>query len=273
MFLSDIFKKIRRLVPFQIRVEYFRLKRTVSNIFKAKEFTTVKATDLTGFKYTIFTHKTRLIREYPEPWYTLQYNKIDNLALIIPNFDNIVLPPNKKFSFWKIGGRTSSRKGFKEGMTLIDGQVSKSIGGGLCQLSNALFWAALHSGFDIVERHRHSMDIFPDTHRDIPFGSGATIFYNYVDLIFKNNLKNNYLFHIYLDDEFLHVEIYSDKKPDLHYKVVEENHTYIKENEKTFRVNELFRLHINNNGDIVRKELICKNKGLVLYDINKKNHA
>ena len=46
--------------------------------------------------------------------------------------------------------------GFVAGRELREGCMVSSIGGGLCQLSNALYAAALEAGCEIVERHAHS---------------------------------------------------------------------------------------------------------------------
>jgi vancomycin resistance protein VanW len=35
----------------------------------------------------------------------------------------------------------------------------------------------------------HGFDFFPDDNRKIPFGTSATVFYNYIDLRIKNNLN------------------------------------------------------------------------------------
>ncbi|MCP4134608.1 MAG: VanW family protein [bacterium] len=259
-------KKIRRMVPFPVRVEYFRMKRTMRNYFNGAAFTTEKGESKGDYPFLCFSHTSRLIRDYPEPWYSLQYNKIENLKLAVAKLGGAILPPNKNFSFWTIVGRTSGRKGYKEGMVLVDGCVSKSVGGGLCQISNALYWTALHLGFEIMERHRHSFDIFPDTKRTVPFGAGATVNYNYVDLVFKNNSTMEYYFDIFLDEEFLHIDVYSNREPELQYRVVEENHVFTEEEGKQYRNNELIRHHINKEGAVVEKEFICANKGLVLYD-------
>lgn len=40
----------------------------------------------------------------------------------------------------------------------------------------------LHSELTVIERWRHSFDVFPDVNRTIPFACGATLSYNYVDL-------------------------------------------------------------------------------------------
>ncbi len=58
-----------------------------------------------------------------------------------------------------------------------------AIGGGLCQLSNALYDVALAAGCEIVERHAHS--------RTVPgsaaaAGRDATVAWNYVDLRFSS---------------------------------------------------------------------------------------
>ncbi len=267
MNIRDFFRKIRRLVPFPLRVEYFRLKRKIRQSLKSEDFTGLKTADNGKFPFEVFHHRSRLVRDYPEPWYTLQYNKINNLNLIIPKITGTVLPPEKIFSFWKLAGRTSARKGFKKGMTLIDGEVTSSMGGGLCQLSNALYWSALNLGFEITERHRHSFDIFPDTNRTIPFGSGATVFYNYVDLAFKNNSEISYLFDVYLDEEFLNIKVFADREMETVYRIEEENHSFCEVEDKIYRQNELFRLHLDREGKVVDKEFICKNNGLVLYEI------
>lgn len=55
-------------------------------------------------------------------------------------------------------------------------------GGGLCQLSNALYAAALDAGAGIVERHAHSQ-LVPGSAAEQ--GRDATVFWNYLDLRFR----------------------------------------------------------------------------------------
>jgi len=57
-----------------------------------------------------------------------------------------------------VGARRALR-GFVAGRELREGCVIPSLGGGLCQLSNALYDAALKAGVEIVERHAHSQVI------------------------------------------------------------------------------------------------------------------
>jgi VanW like protein len=78
--------------------------------------------------------------------------------------------------------RPTRRLGFVRGRELREGCVIASVGGGLCQLSNALYDAALTAGCTIVERHAHSRRL-PGSMAAL--GRDATIFWNYVDLRFR----------------------------------------------------------------------------------------
>jgi vancomycin resistance protein VanW len=69
---------------------------------------------------------------------------------------------------------------------LDDGRLTEGIGGGLCQLTNLLYWMTLHTPLTVVERWRHNHDVFPDAGRTQPFGSGATCAWPVLDLQFEN---------------------------------------------------------------------------------------
>ena len=94
------------------------------------------------------------------------------------------MPAHAVFSFWKQVGRTNRLKGYVAGRELREGCLIPSIGGGLCQLSNALYDAALQAGFEIVERHAHSQ-VIPGSLAEA--GANATVFWNYVDLRFRSH--------------------------------------------------------------------------------------
>ncbi|HTO81829.1 MAG TPA: VanW family protein [Methylomirabilota bacterium] len=114
--------------------------------------------------------------------FILQAGKVENLRIAARRLNGIVIPAGGLFSFWRQLSRPTRWRGFVRGRELREGCVIASIGGGLCQLSNALYDAALTAGCEIVERHAHS--------RRLPGsmaarGRDATIFWNYVDLRFR----------------------------------------------------------------------------------------
>ena len=98
--------------------------------------------------------------------------------------DGVEIPAGEVFSFWKNVGRTTRGRGFVPGRELREGCIIPNIGGGLCQLSNALYAdAALKANFEIVERHAHTRVIAGSLAEQ---GRDATVFWNYVDLRFRS---------------------------------------------------------------------------------------
>lgn len=119
----------------------------------------------------------------------LTAGKIENLRIASKRIHNIEVPANSIFSFWELVGYPGTRQGYVEGREIREGCLVATIGGGLCQLSNALYDAALKAGFEIIERHKHTKVIqgsLAEKDRD------ATVKWNYVNLRFKSK----YLFRI-----------------------------------------------------------------------------
>ncbi len=111
----------------------------------------------------------------------LTAGKVQNLRVALGGLDGVEIEAGAVFSFWKQIGKPVARRGFVKGRELREGCLIASTGGGLCQLSNALYEAALRAGFSVVERHAHSR-IVPGSRA--AQGRDATVFWNYVDLRF-----------------------------------------------------------------------------------------
>lgn len=112
-----------------------------------------------------------------------QRGKVENLRRAGQAIASGLLPAGQVFSFWKQVGRASRRRGYVDGRMIQEGCLVPAVGGGLCQLSNALYDVALRSGCEIVERHGHSKVVpgSASTH-----GRDATVAWNYVDLRFRH---------------------------------------------------------------------------------------
>ncbi|MEJ1239690.1 VanW family protein [Chryseolinea sp. T2] len=114
----------------------------------------------------------------------LTAGKIENLRLAARRLNGIEVDANRTFSFWKHLGNPNIGKGYVVGREIREGCIVPTIAGGLCQLSNALYDAALKANFEIIERHRHTKVIkgsLAEQDRD------ATVKWNYVDLRFRSN--------------------------------------------------------------------------------------
>lgn len=120
-----------------------------------------------------------------EAEWILQAGKIQNLRVAIRDIDGIEIPADKVFSFWEHVGKPTTGRGFAAGRELRQGCIIPSVGGGLCQLSNALYDAALQANLEIVERYRHSQ-VIPGSLAEID--RDATVFWNYLDLRFRSSV-------------------------------------------------------------------------------------
>ena len=109
----------------------------------------------------------------------LQFGKVQNLRVSAALFNGTEVPGHAVWSFWRQLKRTTARRGFAVGRELREGCLIPTLGGGLCQLSGAIYNAALEAGLEIVERHAHS---HPGVGNLAAVGRDATVFWNYVDL-------------------------------------------------------------------------------------------
>jgi hypothetical protein len=109
--------------------------------------------------------------------------KVQNLRVAAARLDGLRVAGEAPFSFWRAVGRPTAARGYVEGRELREGCLIASVGGGLCQLSNALYSAALDAGMEILERHPHSR-IVPGSLAEQ--GRDATVFWNYIDLRFRS---------------------------------------------------------------------------------------
>ncbi|MBS4191957.1 VanW family protein [Bacillus sp. FJAT-49705] len=132
--------------------KYYRLKRYIDWFIGKKKFSIKKSNPL--LQHVIFTHQTLLLRELKDVDMWLQQNKVKNLKVATNKLDKVIVKPGEKFSYWCLLGKTTRRKGYVDGMVLHYGKVTTGVGGGLCQLSNLIYWMTLHSPLTVTERYR-----------------------------------------------------------------------------------------------------------------------
>ena len=166
--------------------------------------------------------RSGLLRPLQDVDMWLQQNKIINLSRAVPCLDGLVLQPGKILSYWYLIGAPSRRKGYVLGMILRNGIVQTGIGGGLCQLSNLIYWITPHTPLTVRERWRHGYDVFPDAGRTQPFGSGATCAYNHIDLQIENRTEHSFQLRLWMDKNDLHGEWRSTVPAQATYRIRED---------------------------------------------------
>lgn len=251
---------------YYLRVHQKRIARHLSDLLSNKKFASDKSSNNLACKCK--SHKSLLRRKLGTSDPSLQEGKVINLQIARQTIDGILIKPNETFSFWKLLGKTTSEKGYVEGLQLSRGEVKTGIGGGLCQLANLLYWMVLHSPLEIAERHHHSFDPFPDDRRVLPFGSGASVFYNYVDLRFYNPTDRIFQIRVWLTEDHLQGAIYTDREWMYSYHITEKNHQFLQQNCKNYRENEIWRNTFDKRtGNLVTEELAIKNFSEVKYSL------
>jgi vancomycin resistance protein VanW len=215
-------------------------------------------------------HTSKLIRQLGNTDLLLQKNKVLNLKLAIQTMNGLIIAPGEYFSFCKLVGRPTRKRGYVEGMELSFGEARSGVGGGICQLSNLIHWMILHSPLTVIERSNHSFDPFPDDNRVLPFGSGAAIFYNYVDLVFFNPTQQHFQLRFNIDEQQLAGELLSSAARSVKYHVYQKNHRFYKIKNTVYRENEIW-CDISTKGHapkLIDARLLYKNKVVVKYGID-----
>ncbi len=213
----------------------------------------------------VFEHSSVVLRELAGVDRYLQVNKRRNLELAIEHLNEMVIRQGETFSIWKNVGRPTRRKGYLEGLVLKQGRLSSGVGGGICQLGNLLFWMFAHSPLLITQRYRHGFDVFPDVNRTVPFGAGATLAYNYIDLQVLNETVDDYKLELWLDDEFLHGRLLCESPIENKYRLEERNHLIRQQFWGGYsRHNEIFQVMTDPEGN-ESERLLVKNDAIMMY--------
>ncbi len=277
------------LSPFTYRlsIEKGILKRHLKDFFGNIRFARERTE--TALPVPIYQHKSLIRRRLGNVDMQLQENKATNLALAVTRINGLLIRPGETFSVWKLVGRTTKRKGYKEGLTIAKGQPSKGIGGGLCQLSNLIHWMVLHSELTIVEHHHHDgLDLFPDFGRQIPFGTGTSISYNYIDYRVKNETANTYQLLLWVDGEYLCGELRAAEQQPHTFHIHVENEYFSRERQQApagasgqaqagdgtsemdyavYRNGQVYRDVIDRvTGSVLESQLIRTNHAKVMYE-------
>ncbi len=263
--------KVKKLLSQRHPFFYFlsvwskRVKRYSEWHFSGKKY--VSTFSHVKLDFRIKKHQSVLLKKLGESDAQLQINKVTNIRLAIKNINGILIKPGETFSFCKLVKRPTKKRGFLPGMELSFGKARAGIGGGICQVSNLIHWLALHSPLTVTERYHHSFDPFPDDGRVLPFGSGATVFYNYRDYQFKNETHYTFQLNLWLTEKHLEGELRVNEELPFAYHVFEKDHAFLKIESEFYRKNEIWREKYLKfqGGKIIEEEMVTKNFARVTY--------
>lgn len=135
--------------------------------------------------------------------------RAQNIRLAADAIYGVVIEPGGVFSFNEVVGDSSAERGYQEAPVIRNGKVAVGDGGGICQVSTALYIAAVKADLDIVERHPHS--VVSDY---APIGLDATIVYGQIDLRIRNNTEHDITIYAKAVGQTVDVTIVGDPLPE-----------------------------------------------------------
>lgn len=184
---------------------------------------------------------TPLRREKTAYAESFQRAKEQNVRRAAELLDGVTVPPGALFSWHRELGPPVRLRGFASGPELHDDQLAAGGGGGLCQVANLMFFLAVNAGLELVERHRHTLDLFPDDARTVPFGCGATVFFPKKDLRFRNPHDVPVAFSLRIVDRVLEGAATSTRDLGFRCEILERDHRIEEHDGVRTRSNSLFR--------------------------------
>ena len=109
-------------------------------------------------------------------------NRKTNVALACEALDGIVLMPGEQIDYNATLGQRTPERGYKKADAYFAGQVIQSYGGGICQVSSALYYCSLLSNLQIDDRSNHGFRV-----GYLPLSYDATVSWGGPELKITNN--------------------------------------------------------------------------------------
>ena len=265
-----LFSEISPLT-YRIAVERQRWQRHAKDLARRGAFAAEHSAEDLPVK--VYRHNSLIRRTLGNTELDLQEGKARSLELSAPLVDGIVIRPGQTFSFWRLVGNPTRARGYLPGVVINGDHADVGIGGGMCQFTNLLHWMALHSPLTVVEHHHHSgLDLFPDFKRQIPFGTGTSIIYNFLDYRLRNDTEQSYQFRVSVADEYLRGQLLSDDTWPEKFHIREDEAYFYRTTDPATGAEQVRRHNVvlretrsKRTGDVIRTERLLENDALVCY--------
>lgn len=216
----------------------------------------------------VCSHRSLIRRRLGNVDARLQENKAVNLALAAREVHGVLIRPGQVFSFWRMVGDCTARRGYLEGLVISNGKTGRSVGGGMCQFTNLIHWMVLHTPLTICERHHHdAFDLFPDFGRQVPFGVGTSIKYNYLDYRFANRTDQTWQLLTWVDGEYLCGELRAQHPLGVKYHVRAADEYFSHETDGWYRNNRIVRTCVSKKtGNLLSRQTLQHSHARIFYD-------
>jgi vancomycin resistance protein VanW len=219
-------------------------------------------------QHTLFFAKNELYNANTGFDMVYQENKVFNLKLVAKMLNGLLIKPGETFSFWQLVRYADKNTAYKDGLVVKNGKVCVAKAGGLCQMSNILFWVFLHSPLVIVERHTHRKNDFPTQRDEEPEGVDATISEGWLDLKVKNETDRTFQIGLSFDSDNIHACLYTDKPMPFQYEIEGKELSYFRKNDTIYQEISIYRRELERETKkVVKEDFLYKNSSVIGYSL------
>ncbi|SDK69425.1 VanW family protein [Natronincola ferrireducens] len=151
-----------------------------------------------------------VIGEFSTTFNLQQVGRNHNIRIGANSIDGTLIMPGEEFSFNQQTGPRDVSGGYQEAPVIVDGQLEPGIGGGICQVSTTLYNAVVRGNLEITQRRNHSLPV-----GYVPLGHDATVFFNYIDFKFINNMESPIYIESFVTGDRLFTKIYGKREENI----------------------------------------------------------
>ena len=196
-----------------------------------------------------------------------QENKVHNLKLAAVKLDGLLIQPGETFSFFQAVREADKTTPYKDGLIVVNGQLTTAPGGGLCQLSNLLFWLFLHSPLTVVERSGHRDKEFPDLGGQ-PAGVDATVAEGWLDLKVRNDTQETFQLRLDFGPDCLTGTLRANRETGVEYRVGNRDLRYCRGQGGIYQeVDVLQRMISQATGELLGERFLYRNRCRIGYPL------
>jgi len=141
----------------------------------------------------------------------------NNVKLAGECCNGVILNDGDVFDYNQVVGKRTAERGFGAAPAYVSGETVETIGGGICQVSSTIYYAALLSNLEIVERYAHGY-----TPSYITWGMDATVSWGGPEFRFKNNTGYPIRLDVVCDNNQIKVTFMGTKTDDTYVKMTYE---------------------------------------------------
>lgn len=260
-------KRVTQIFPFllPIRVWQRNLFNQIGMVFDGNKYAK-KRGDL--LPYEVCNSKTVMVNENSGYDIIYQENKVDNLKIASKTVNRVLIYPGETLSLCRLLRKSYKYGAYKEGLVLIDNKIVVQKGGGLCHLSNLLYYLFLMSPLTVIERHGHRVKSLPNPDKESLDGIDATINSGWLDLKVRNDTEDVYQIVIDFDDKYMYGKILTSASLQVNYKIINGNLEYFRKDDKVFeRVSVVRVISDRKTNEVITEEKLYDEVVLVTYDI------